>query len=330
MLREPTLELGISQREITYIDKFPRYGCYVACILTAVQRSLGRKLRPHEINRWYGECVSNGAIAHDDRPIKLNDPNAWDRCWMLNRHKAFNFGMELFGGKYKAVAANDKNPANVRIYRWTTSLGFHFTYGTPDKNLHNPDTNIVSKGKPSSLRDMHIRKVQETTVKVQKTTLKVNMNLGHTKNILAVCEENALSKQQKAYVLATAFWETARTMKPVIEAFWLSEEWRKINLKKYYPWYGRGYVQLTHEENYIRASRILDLDISKYKEWSVDPDDAAKILVIGSLNGWFTGKKLANYISEGYCNYKEARRIINGVDRAEEIAEIAKDYEEAL
>jgi hypothetical protein len=48
-----------------------------------------------------------------------------------------------------------------------------------------------------------------------------------------------------AYVLATTQWETAQTFKPVREAFWKDEEWRRVNLARYYPYYGRGFVQLT-------------------------------------------------------------------------------------
>jgi hypothetical protein len=44
---------------------------------------------------------------------------------------------------------------------------------------------------------------------------------------------------QVAYVLATTEWETAQTFKPVREAFWLSEDWRRRNFR-YYPYYGRG------------------------------------------------------------------------------------------
>src|SRR4029079_15992876 len=55
-----------------------------------------------------------------------------------------------------------------------------------------------------------------------------------------------------AYMLATAFQETNQTMQPVREAYWLSEEWRRRNLR-YYPFYGWGYVQLTWEANYRRA-----------------------------------------------------------------------------
>src|SRR5438045_92240 len=52
-----------------------------------------------------------------------------------------------------------------------------------------------------------------------------------------------------AYGLATAWHETAAQMQPVREAYWLSEDWRKANLR-YFPWYGRGFVQITWQANY--------------------------------------------------------------------------------
>jgi peptidoglycan hydrolase-like protein with peptidoglycan-binding domain len=53
---------------------------------------------------------------------------------------------------------------------------------------------------------------------------------------------------QTAYVLATTQWETNQTFKPVREAYWLSENWRKTHLR-YHPFYGRGFVQLTWKNN---------------------------------------------------------------------------------
>lgn len=61
---------------------------------------------------------------------------------------------------------------------------------------------------------------------------------------------------QIAYVLATTQWETAQTFEPVREAFWKSKEWRKENFR-YYPYHGRGYVQLTWKSNYQKYSNIL-------------------------------------------------------------------------
>lgn len=159
--------------------------------------------------------------------------------------------------------------------------------------------------------------------------MKANFDLGHTKLIVSACMRYGLLRNQAAYVLATAYWETAHTMEPVKEAFWLSEDWRRDNLR-YFPWYGRGFVQLTWERNYQRASTELGMDLTTDPNKVMEPDIAAEILVVGSRDGWFTGKKLADYITLQQSNYRGARRIINGTDKAAAIAEIARDYEAAL
>jgi hypothetical protein len=138
-----------------------------------------------------------------------------------------------------------------------------------------------------------------------------------------------------AYGLATAWRETAKTMQPVKEAYWLSEDWRKNNLK-YYPHYGRGYVQLTWAKNYARADDELDLGgkLISNEDLALQPDTAAKIMVCGMEGGWFTGKRLSDYLplsgQAGFDAYREARRIINGQDHAEEIAKNAQSFEAAL
>lgn len=157
----------------------------------------------------------------------------------------------------------------------------------------------------------------------------VNLDLGDTRLILAECEAAGLLRNQAAYVLATAFWETNRTVKPVVEAYWLSEGWRSRNLR-YYPWHGRGYVQLTWERNYLKAGQLLDIDMLTDPDVALDPVVAAKVLVIGSRDGWFTGKRLDNYITLKKSDFAGARRIINGTDRAGTIAGIAADYDNAL
>lgn len=159
--------------------------------------------------------------------------------------------------------------------------------------------------------------------------MKADLDLGHTRAIITVAQRYGLLRNQAAYVLATAYWETARTMEPVKEAFWLSEEWRKRNLR-YFPWYGRGFVQLTWERNYHKASRELGMDLTTDPNKVMDPDVSAEILVLGSRDGWFTGKRLDDYITLQQSNYRGARRIINGTDKATTIAEIARDYEDAL
>lgn len=128
-----------------------------------------------------------------------------------------------------------------------------------------------------------------------------------------------------AYSLATAYHETNATMQPVIEAYWLSEGWRKNNLR-YYPYHGRGHVQLTWDYNYKKASERLkelfgiEVDLVKNPEKALDPYTSALILYVGSIEGWFTGKKLAQYFGPGVANPTDARRIINGTDKAAQIA----------
>lgn len=159
--------------------------------------------------------------------------------------------------------------------------------------------------------------------------MKVDFELGYTKLIVTACMRYGLLRNQAAYVLATAYWETARTMAPVKEAFWLPEDWRKRNLR-YYPWYGRGFVQLTWEQNYHRASKELGMDLTSDADKVMEPAISADILVLGARDGWFTGQRLSDYITVQKSNYRGARRIINGSDKAAAIAEIAREYEEAL
>ena len=107
----------------------------------------------------------------------------------------------------------------------------------------------------------------------------MDLTLGHTRLLVGECERQGLLRNQCAYVLATAFWETARTMKPVVEAFWKTEAWRKKNLR-YYPWHGRGFVQLTWEKNYQRAARETGAPLdNRNPDAALQPDIAAAIIV---------------------------------------------------
>lgn len=139
-----------------------------------------------------------------------------------------------------------------------------------------------------------------------------------------------------AYGLATAWHETAHTMRPVEEAFWKDDAWRKKNLSRYYPWHGRGYVQLTWEANYKKADEVCGLNgaLMANRDLAMRPDIAAKILVNGMQTGWFTTKKNADFLpahgSASAAQYQQARRIINGTDKAIAIATQAQAFEAAL
>lgn len=130
---------------------------------------------------------------------------------------------------------------------------------------------------------------------------------------------------QIAYVLATTQWETAQTFKPVKEAFWLSEDWRKRNLR-YYPYYGRGYVQLTWRNNYEKYSVLLEVDLVNNFDLALDANLALFILVHGFKTGTFTGRKITDFINENKTDFINARRCINGTDHAHDIADLAENY----
>ncbi len=132
-------------------------------------------------------------------------------------------------------------------------------------------------------------------------------------------------KTQHAYIIATTFWETGRTFQPVKEAYWLSESWRRSNLR-YFPYYGRGYVQLTWKFNYEKYSKILGLDLVNNPDKVMEPDISMFILCHGFKHGVFTGHSLEKHVNAKKTDFLNARRCINGVDKRREIAALANSY----
>ncbi len=159
----------------------------------------------------------------------------------------------------------------------------------------------------------------------------MDLKRGYTAALIEECARQGLLRNQCAYVLATAYWETAHTMQPVSEAYWIpnAEAWRKKNLR-YWPYYGRGFVQLTWEDNYKFAEDQLGVPVHARPELALDPGIAIEIAVTGMKEGWFTGKKLSDYITLQKSEFRAARRIINGTDKAQSIADLARLYDADL
>jgi hypothetical protein len=146
-----------------------------------------------------------------------------------------------------------------------------------------------------------------------------------------------------AYLLATVHHETGRHMQPI-------EEFNKGKNKDYGQklkmgggpgkrvlydmpdqlYYGRGFVQLTWYENYERAAKELHIDCLHHPAMVMQLDIAIKILFVGMMKGWFTGKKLANYFNPTTQDWMNARKIINGTDKAQLIASYALAYYAAI
>lgn len=138
-----------------------------------------------------------------------------------------------------------------------------------------------------------------------------------------------------AYMLATVLAECGRNMLPVREGFARSDAAaRSYVASKHYKYakveggqvyYGRGLVQLTWLDNYRKMSAITGLDLVNKPDLALEPAVAAKIMFEGMIRGTFTGKKLADYFGAG-TDWRQARRIINGLDRADEIAGYGKQF----
>jgi len=163
------------------------------------------------------------------------------------------------------------------------------------------------------------------------------------------CEHYGVhDSNQIAYIYATIEWETAHTWKPVREAYWVLDkyvrkygdkkgkkkydEWAKRHFR-YYPFYGRGFVQITWKRNYQKFSKILSkrygkkINLVKYPDLALNEKYAATIAVYGMKHGTFTGKKLDDYIGWNKADFVGARKIINGTDKAKRIALIADSFE---
>src|SRR5690606_4349340 len=89
---------------------------------------------------------------------------------------------------------------------------------------------------------------------------------------------------------------------------------------------GRGFVMITGKANYSKFSKILGIDLVKSPELALDPKVASFIIVYGMKNGTFTGKKLSDYINDKIIDFRNARRIVNGLDKADTIATYARNF----
>lgn len=153
-----------------------------------------------------------------------------------------------------------------------------------------------------------------------------------------------------AYALATAYHETAHTMQPVKEYGGPSYYTRLYDVRGNRPelarsmgntapgdgalYAGRGYVQLTWKVNYERAAKETGYPLVGNPDLAMRPDIAALIMRRGMEQGWFTGKALAHFLPKfgagSRGQFVEARRIINGRDKASMIATYAEQFQDAL
>ncbi len=160
----------------------------------------------------------------------------------------------------------------------------------------------------------------------------------------------APDKRHLAYILASVFHETGGRMVPVRETFASTDAgaiaaldkaykagrlgqvskpyWRKGAKGKAY--FGRGDIQLTHEENYKVLGERIAADLVGNPSLALNLDISAEIAIVGMLEGLFTGKKLTDYFNLKKDDPVGARAVVNGRDKAKLIAGYYKSFLDAL
>lgn len=154
--------------------------------------------------------------------------------------------------------------------------------------------------------------------------------------------------RQLAYILATVYHEAGKGMDPVREGFSATNQqaiqyvtglFRRGAISRNYAlpdtttgqsYYGRGFVQITWKGNYSTFEKLLHLPLVANPDLALKPDVSAAIAIRGMMSGLFTGKKLSDYFNANTSDWLNARRIINGTDRAELIAGYAQKFHNAL
>lgn len=147
---------------------------------------------------------------------------------------------------------------------------------------------------------------------------------------------------QLAYILATVLAEVGRNMRPVRETFATSDAQARARLshKTYaqsvpphgHAYYGRGYVQLTWLRNYQRQENVLSEPLVQEPDLALRTDIAIQVLVGGMMAGDFNahGHGLPHYVNTQGQDFVEARRTVNILDRAHEIADYATRFLNAI
>ena len=138
-----------------------------------------------------------------------------------------------------------------------------------------------------------------------------------------------------AYILATIKWECGETWQPIAEnGKGKGRKYGNMDPRTGQTYYGRGYVQTTWYDNYQalqsawnKAHPDRQIDLLNNPDLLLKPEYSYFGTSYPMRTGMYTGKALKHYINNEDCDYKTARRIINGQDQAVRIAEFATDIE---
>lgn len=141
-----------------------------------------------------------------------------------------------------------------------------------------------------------------------------------------------------AYILATVYHETDKKFQGIKEYgpdSYFKKYDNRADLGNNKPgdglrYKGRGFVQLTGRRNYTKFSDILGVDLVSNPDLALDITNCVEIIFYGMTKGSYTGKKLSDYFNKTKSDWVNARRIINGLDKANLIAGYGKQFYAAI
>jgi predicted chitinase len=149
-----------------------------------------------------------------------------------------------------------------------------------------------------------------------------------------------------AYILGGVYHEVGARMVPVREGFAKTDAGARAAVKKLFDrgvisrnyalpvngvsYYGRGRIQNTHLANYQKLEKRFGKPFVSEPDLLLQSAIDAEVTVAGHMEGIWTGKSLSDYINGAKCDYRGARRIVNGTDKAALIAGYAEKFEAAL
>ena len=157
---------------------------------------------------------------------------------------------------------------------------------------------------------------------------------GHVDGLNRILDEadvRQLDFRHVAYIVATAYHETAHTMQPLVEyGMGKGRAYGRPDPATGHTYYGRGYVQLTWRANYQKMERVLGIPLVETPDLALVPEHALQILYEGMIRGLFTGHALADYFTASSTQWRNARQIVNGRDQAALIGDYAQRVHAAL
>lgn len=166
--------------------------------------------------------------------------------------------------------------------------------------------------------------------------------------LLDYWEDKHASKDDRwlAYILGTAYHEVDKRMQPIDEygtnAYFMmmydktgarptvAAQLGNTEEGDGAKFHGRGFVQLTGRRNYKDWQDRLGVNLINNPEKAKDLETATAIIFEGMRLGTFTAKKLSDYFNDDEEDWVNARRTVNGTNKAQLIAGHAKAFYAAI